>query len=437
MKISQHIKFEILHFSRSRFKVISLFLFLIAAVYGLQSGWELFQKQTRQITAIESKNAQSVRDVLNWYDTQKKGPEEKYWIDITTPYWASMYAPITVLKKPSTLLPFSIGQTEQYGYYKNVNIRSSVFDADLAEEISNPERLSVGTLDFGFVVIYLLPLLIIILLFNVGGLEKDLDFYRLIEVQQGASSRWLIARYAFYYGLLGLLLLLVALPYAYMSGALYQQAFQFFLLPILLYGYMLLWFVIYYLVNREGKGSASQAIKMVSVWVMLSVILPGSIHQFASLKYPMTYLTDFLEANRDELYKLQDTPPEKVTQNLFTAYPELAKTKSAMEDSIPDKNIIGNSLDALINISSKQAAKREEKYNETKNGFIKSTYLINPVLFFQNTLNALCGTDYYAYQQFRSEIQTAIDKKAGTLLFDTWNKEVINKENYLKYLSVE
>ena len=69
---------------------------------------------------------------------------------------------------------FSLGQSEQYGYYKRVTNWSTTFDSDLAEEIANPERLAIGTLDFNFVFIYLSPILLIILLFNIGGLEKDL-----------------------------------------------------------------------------------------------------------------------------------------------------------------------------------------------------------------------------------------------------------------------
>jgi len=434
MNFSQNIKFEYLHFSRNMFKVISLLLFLLAAIYGLQNGWELYRKQTHQIAAVKRANEQSVLTVLNWYDNGKKGPVEKTWIDITTPYWASMYLPATILKKPSALLPFSIGQAEQYGYYKNVTIRSSVFDADLAEEIANPERLSLGTLDFGFVVLYLLPLLIIISLFNIGGLEKDLDFYKLVIVQGEISFRWLISRYSFYFLLIGLGLLLLIFPYALLSGALTQQPLLLVLLLGLVFGYMLFWFAFFYLINRKGKGTVEQAVKMVSVWVTLSVIIPGAIHQIASLKYPVNYLTGFLEANRDELYKLMDIPPEKLTELVIAAYPELSRTKAAL-DKIPREIIVENSLDVMVNLSSRRAAQQVERSNEAKNKFVKRTYWINPVVFFQNALNALCGTDYYAYQQFRNEIQKAIDKKAD--MIDTWNKVVIDKEKYLKYLNAE
>ena len=42
------------------------------------------------------------------------------------------------------MMVFSLGQSEQYGYYKRVTNWSSVYDSDLAEETVKPER-AIGT----------------------------------------------------------------------------------------------------------------------------------------------------------------------------------------------------------------------------------------------------------------------------------------------------
>ena len=60
---------------------------------------------------------------------------------------------------------FSLGQSEQYGYYKRVTNWSTIFDSDLAEEIANPERMAIGTLDLNFVLIYLILYYILFLFF--------------------------------------------------------------------------------------------------------------------------------------------------------------------------------------------------------------------------------------------------------------------------------
>lgn len=425
------IKYEFRHFARSPFKILSLILFFGAAIYGLQNGFALFDRQSKEIENILAKNNETIAEVVSWYDAGKKGPDDKPWIDVTTPMRSIWYAPATVTKKPSSFMPFSTGQAEQFGYYKQVTNWSSTFDADLAEEIANPERLAIGTLDFSFVILYLLPVLAIILLFNIGGLEKDLGFDHLIQVNHSSARKWLLARFAFYFLLINVLLLVLMSAYAVQTGA-FSGAF--FLLYLLIVLYALIWFSVFYFINLKGKGSTDQAIRMASVWLLFGVIIPGTIHQVASLKYPGNYMTDYLDAGREETYKIYDLPAETVKQRLVLAYPELAKTIQG-KDTIADRSIMGNSTSGLINPLMKKAAQTVENSNEHKNHFIRNASWLSPVTLFQNKINALCGTDYYAYRQYRTDIQTMIDKKVEVLLRDSWNKETVNKEKFLEYLN--
>ena len=108
------------------------------------------------------------------------------------------YIPISATKKPSPLMPLGIGQAEQYGYYKNITNWSSTYDNDMVEEIANPERLVNGNIDFSFLVIFLLPILIIIMTYNIRGLEQDFRFDKLIKIQYGSVSQWIFIRFSFY-----------------------------------------------------------------------------------------------------------------------------------------------------------------------------------------------------------------------------------------------
>ncbi|MGJ1431672.1 DUF3526 domain-containing protein [Sphingobacterium spiritivorum] len=425
------IQYEFRHFARSPFKIVSLILFMGAAVYGLHNGYALFESQNKEIENIEVKNKKTIAEVTGWYDAGKKGPDDQPWIDVTTPVQAIWYAPSSVIKKPAPLMPFSTGQAEQFGYYKQVTNWSSTFDADLAEEIANPERLAVGTVDFSFVVLYLLPVLAIILLFNIGGLERDLGFDKLIQVNNSSSRKLLAARFSFYFLLIIGILFILMLIYALRTGAL---SGIFISLYLWISGYSLLWFLIFYFINLRGKGSSNQAIKMVSVWLLFCVIIPGSLHQVVSLKYPGSYMTDYLDASREETYKIYDLSADTIKQRLVTAYPELAQTVHG-KDTVTDESIIGNSSSGLTNRLMKEATLKVENDNENRNRFIRNTSWFNPVSWFQNRINSLCGTDYYAYRQFRGDIQAIIDKKVELLLQDSWNRETVNKEKFLEYVN--
>lgn len=425
--------FEGRHFAKSPFKIVSLLLFIGAAVYGLQNGYALSKKQHLEIEDIKGKDQATIAEVISWYDTGKKGPDDKPWIDVTTPSRAIGYAPASVVKEPSLLMPFSIGQAEQFGFYKEVVTGSSVFDADLAAEIANPERLALGTLDFSFVLLYMLPILAIVLLFNIGGLEKDLGFDRLIQVNISSSRKWLAARFGFYYLLVIGTLLTLMLVYGGITGALVAMPATLLSMYLLFISYAFVWFAFFYFINLKGRGSSNQAIKMASLWLLFCVLIPGGLHQLASLRYPANYMTNYLDASRDESYALYDLPHDTIKKQLMEAYPELAETAYG-QDTLTRQAIIYSSFSGLTSKLMKAVAEEVENSNESKNQFVRSASWLSPVTWFQNRINSLSGTDYYAYHQYRADIQSTVDKKVSLLLEDSWNEEVVNKEKFLEYV---
>lgn len=433
MKLITIIQNERRHFARNSFKWVSFVLFVGAAVYGLQNGYALFLKQKAGIAAAQAANKRTVENTVTWFEEGRKGPEERSWIDITAPRWAIWYAPATAVKLPSRLMPFTVGQTEQFGYIKQVTLWSSTFDSDLAEEIANPERLTSGTLDFSFAILYLLPVLLIILLFNIGGLEKDREFSPLIKVNSASYRKWLFSRFLFYFVTVAIVLVLLTLPYAYLTGALENEAGTFSKLLMYILLYTLFWFMLFFLISLMERGSANQALMMIALWLLLCIVIPGGIHQLSSLKYPTSYMTDFIDASRDETYDIWGLPDDSVRNSLLVLYPDLAQTKHG-RDSIADGGIMSYSSSGLVNMLMKKTAMAIEKNNKAKNQLIRSTYWINPVSFFQNEMNSLAANDYYAYKQFREQIQSLIDKKISIILYDGWNKEKITKERYLEYI---
>jgi len=420
---------EFKHLKKSTFKIIALILFVLASIYGLQNGYELFCKQKKEINSIETKNIQKFNEVASWYETAKIGPDNKPWVNITSPVWAVSYVPTTIIKKPEPLLLFSIGQAEQFGYYKNITELSSVLDADIAEEIANPERLSVGTIDFSFVILYLTPILAIILLFNIGGMEKDLNFNRLIEITTN-PKQWLLARFSAYFILINSLICVVITPYIIRTNAWSKSLFFIFLLIIT---YNLFWFIVMYFINLKGRGSNDQAIKMATVWICICIVIPGAIHQITSIKYPSDYMKDFLNASRKETYAIYELPATTIKEKLLNNYPTLKETIEAKQTEI-NEQIMNDCTSGLFNILVKEAVQKIENKNEKRNDFIKNTRWINPITCFQNKLNELCKTDYYAYKHYRADIQKAIDKKISLILHDSWNNKTVDKKLFLNYV---
>ncbi len=424
---------EFAHFKRSPFKVISLILFLIAIIYGCQNGYDLLKRHNAEIMSIKSINEDSINKAIIQFEEIEKGTIDKPRRDPTIPYWAIWNTPSYAFKYPSPMMVFSLGQSEQYGYYKRVTNWSTIFDSDLAEEIANPERIAIGTLDFNFVLLYLSPILMIILLFNIGGLEKDLKFDQLIYLNNITKKDWLLSRFTFYYLIIFCSIFCLMLPYALASQVFQYEMGQFFNLIIVISLYILLWTALFYFINFFGKGSSDQAIKMISIWLTFCIIIPGAIHQISSLKYPTNYMTDYLDVSREQESEIFKLPADTSRMKLLEKFPRLKNTLYAADTSI-NKSIINRSLSGLVNILNKNVGYKIENSNEEKNEFINKFSMVNPIVFFQNKINQITKTDYYAYKNYRSDIQEMIDKKIKLILDDTWDKIIVDKARYVQYV---
>ena len=205
MRILRVFLFEWKHFVRNSFKTFALLLFIVASIYGLHNGAALYEKQNIEIEKLTKKATAEKQTVLSYFEKGEKGPKNNARIDVTTPYWAIWSTPTYHFKKPAPTIVFNTGQTEQYGFYKAISISSSPYDKDMVSEISNPERIQSGTLDFSFVILFLIPLLLLILLYNIKGSEAEQGFLPLIFVQTNSKNWWILSRTAFY----GILLFLV------------------------------------------------------------------------------------------------------------------------------------------------------------------------------------------------------------------------------------
>jgi len=425
--------FEFTHFRRNKSKVFSYLLFLLACLYAIYNGFELQKKQQDTIQAIKQEQQEEIGKVKAWFEEGKKGPEDRAWVDIHEPYWSLRYTPTFEIKQSSVLLPLGIGQAEHYGYYKEVTFWSTTYDKDMVEEIANPERLVNGNIDFSFLVIYLLPLLLIILTYNVGGLEKDAGFDKLITIQFGSLSKWLGVRFAFYVALLLSTVVLLILGVAFLNNGLSLLPSELGALIFLSTGYILSFAAIFFLVLLYGASSSSIAFNMIATWLLLCLLVPGAVHQYASMKVPVNYMTDYLDVNRKETYATYSLPSDSLSKRLLSIYPKVAETKHGQEAKPKDK-IVRRSVGAIINEMNKAAVVKIEEKNESKNQLIRSSYWFNPIPFVQNQWNSYTSSDYYSYQRYRVEVQKTIVKKMELLVFDTWNKKRIEQEAYEQYI---
>ena len=427
--------YEWKHFIRSPFKIVSIVLFVIAALYGLHNGADLYQDQIIEIDNITAEVEKEIDEITVYYDKENPSPDDRTWVDLTLPDWAIWYAKIFHFKKPSTGIVYSVGQAEQYGYYKMLNYMSSPYDSDMTKEIANLERLQRGTLDFAFSLIFLLPLLLIILLHNLRSMEVEQGFLNLIEIQVSSNNIWILSKVTFYV-LVTYFVLILLLLYGATLTDVFSLEFPVFI-SMLLYTfiYLVFWTLIYFFVLKNGTNVTTNTLKMVGVWLIFTFIIPAVVHQYVAIQYPSNLMTDFIEVSRDKKNDLYNQPDSILNQMLIELIPEVSSAKIPM-NSQKAKRPLNESRAALANDLFKQSIHIIEAKNKVKNDLIQSTFLFSPITFFQNKLNHISRTHYEDYKEYRKEIQTSIDRQNKTMVLESWNDVRVDKNRYLNYYEI-
>ncbi|MEO1627891.1 MAG: hypothetical protein AAFV25_22270, partial [Bacteroidota bacterium] len=423
--------YEWKHFVRNPFKIVAVLLFAAAGIYGLHNGSSLYKEQMAEIEKIQGKIAEEKQKYTTQYEEGEMVPEGRPWVDMSNPFWAIWCTPGYDVKTPSPAMVYSIGQAEQYGFYKQITFWASPYDADMAEEIANPERLQTGTLDFAFVLLFLLPLLLLILLYNLKSAEAEQGFLSLIEVQTASNNQWLLSRMAFYLTSSAFLTLGLLVYGAMLTGVFHSASNAFGQMVLYTLLYLLFWSVIYFFIAKNGTSILGNTLQMVGAWLLFAFVIPASVHQVVSIVKPANLMTDYIEVRdkQQEIYAQADSISQAQLNALF---PKIVDG-SVFQDSTKNGMARSYSTSALVNELKKESIQPIEEESQTKNQLIRQTFWFNPVSFFQNQLNVIAQTHYADYQAFRHGIQSSIDDRIEVLVLDLWNDVKVDKKKYLEY----
>ncbi len=435
MKVNSIFVYEWRHFSRSPFKYLALVLFVLAAIYGLHNASNLYTKQQSEIERIQLKAKEAQDKMLAYYNKEKEWPKSRAWVNIEKPFWAIWNAEIYRFKTPSPLLVYNVGQAEQYGFYKEANFLSSPYDADMVEEITNPERLHTGLLDFSFVMLYLTPLLLLVFLYDIKGAEIDQGFINLIMIQNKNNTVWLWSRILFYFFITWLITLLLMLYGALLAPVFEQSANGFWKVFLWFNLYLLFWIIVYGIILSKSTSSIGNTLKMTAFWLAFAFIIPGAVHQWVSTIHPVNLMTDFIDATRDERDKLYELPDSTFQKKLSKLFPEIVNS-TVMKDSLKAKKAKNESIYALTNEITRNSLTTIEQNHKDKNDIIASSYWYNPITCFQNTLNRVTKTHFDDYQAYRDDIQHIIDYQIKLMVIDIWNDKTVDKNEYLNYIKL-
>lgn len=295
-------------FIRAKSTVMALALLLIAGVISMATGKQYLEKQKSNIERASALQQEHLRRNVSYYNNE-----------LGLLMYHLRFAFVNEIDPLNVL---SVGQRDVNSSVQNINIRNleaQRYDTDL----TNPVSLHAGNLDLGFVIIYLFPLVIIAFVYNLLSEEKEAGALKLWLVQSQKPIRFL--RLKLFIRMLAVyivLFLLLMMAFVWLDLPLHERTIAFCTVAVL---YLLFWFAIAYWVVSWKKNSNINAVVLLSIWVMLTIVIPASLNNYINNLYPLPEAQELALKQRDGYHEKWDMDKSITMQAFYKHYPQLEK----------------------------------------------------------------------------------------------------------------
>ncbi len=376
------IKFEWLNFRADKGLLILTALALLAGLYGIYYGTTEIERQRENIAALEVLTEQNVEEM------KMKYPGDADAGDLG--YYHSTFA----VNHPDSWAGLSMGQRDLNPYYlklRLLNLQSQLYDT----ENINPLKVLSGNFDLAFVLVYLFPLLIIGLCFNILSVEKEQGTLPLLLSQPIGPALIVGAKLVFRIILvLGMALFLSVL--AMWWGRVVPDV-----RVVLWFGVVVLnclfWFGVAFLVAALQKNSAFNAVTLLGVWLLLTIVIPALLNVYVSVKQPVPQALALTIQQREVVHGGWDKPKGETMEKFFALYPQWRDT-AEIEGGFAWRWYYA--FQHLGDVAVADLAKSYEEGLYARQQLVNSLNVLSVPVNVQGVLNAMAGSDLPAHLDF-------------------------------------
>lgn len=285
---------------------------------------------------------------------------------------------------PAPLAGLAVGQSDLAPAAHHVSTAPAATQVPEARPAS-PFRLLVGGIDAAFVVLYVLPLLLLVLTFDLLSSDRERGTLRLLLAGPLSAGALAGGRAAVRGGALLLAAaLLLVLTLAATGGD--AARFGLFLAVVLAYGAF--WVVLAVLVNVFGRTSASNAAVLAGAWLLLVVLLPALVHTAAGALYPPPERAAYVAAQRLAAAEAQRDSRAALAV-FFEAHPELADAPEAGEPTFP---MTASARDQAVAAALAPVEAADLRQRERRTAIARVARLVSPTLLAHDALLESAGT---------------------------------------------
>ncbi|NJO13525.1 MAG: ABC transporter permease subunit [Gammaproteobacteria bacterium] len=308
------------------------------------------------------------------------------------------------------LSALSIGQSDVLLNYVPVSMRN-IMDTTRPLEIDNPLTLASGTFDVAFLVIFLLPIFILAMTYDLLSSEKERGTLAMILAHpvslRALMSSKLVARAAILMAVVLTLGLGVLLAVgSELGSADTWWRFALWIAVVLLYSFF--WFALAVVVNIFGRSSATNGILLAGSWLVLVVIVPTLVSLLATTLHPPPSRMDLTIAMRDA-QTIAEKERMKALDEYYYDHLELVpdgqnKARDFLTLALANSASIEKATQPLYRQFQAQLNRQEE--------LVQKFQFLSPAIMMQLALNEISGSSADRYENFMRQVE-AFHKQWG------------------------
>jgi len=394
---------------RNRVLITLFSIILVLLVAALWIGSSMLHQQQRTMGRIQAHRV-AAQDSLKARIRRIEAHGMHYpgfiWDDPTFAYnTARNEGPQYAVKRPFALQALATGQSEvQPFYYKVYITRKQMLVHE--SEIDNSFLQFIGTFDFSFVVVYLLPLLIIVFTYNILSSEKEQGTWVLLKTSNQSIARLLALRMGIRYGLFTVFFWVIVGPVlALLIGPAFLASTNWWWLVAFVSLYFAFWFALAFLVNSFSLSSNLNAMSLIFLWLLLGLLVPNLLQIGLNHAYPIPSRIALTTAERDATNRYFEQDGRLLTKEVFNSPRALIRQASIVTPGmVYGYGVIVSKSQQIKDQATRVAEDQLYGQIERQQAAIRRLQLLSPALLLQETLAALAGTHWHQFNQFSRDV---------------------------------
>lgn len=376
------VKYEWLSFRAAKGLVLLTALTLLAGTYGIYYGTAEMQRQRENIAALRLLEEHNLEELKAKYPGGTDAGDIAY------------YRPTFAVHEPTSWASLSMGQRDVNPYYlklRLLGLQAQLYDS----ENLNPLKMLAGNFDLAFVLVFLFPLLMIALCFNVLSAEKEQGTLPLLLSQPIGLPLVVGAKLSFRLLLVAGMALLLSVA-AMLWGQVQPDGRILLWIGVVLL-YCLFWFGVAFLVAALQKNSAFNAVTLLGVWLLLTIVIPSFLNVYVAVRQPVPQGMELTIKQREEVNAGWDKPKEETLGKFFARYPEWADTTTIRE------HFVWRWYYAMHEVGDMSVEKLAQAYKTSLQGrhaLAEKLNVLSVPVNVQGIFNAMAATDLPGHLQF-------------------------------------